>query len=161
MSIIHDIPAEVIPSDAVRLDRYQRALALSARLLAEAPIVPSRVAVDCGNYEPYPVTVKVYAHMDRAAVEAWHAHFGGDLTNREYSNGQIYWSATVTIDGIAVEVWTLVPPEPKSARDLWAEVEALVLARWRDRHGDPMDWCAETRAAYANTIANMRAGGAL
>jgi hypothetical protein len=50
-------------------------------------------------------------------------------------------------------------PLPKREKHGPAELD--VLDAWIEKHGDPAGWPEETRLAYANTIANMRAGGAL
>ncbi|MDH6116850.1 hypothetical protein ABH930_000269 [Kitasatospora sp. GAS204A] len=52
-------------------------------------------------------------------------------------------------------------PVPLPVRERYTEAELELMAQWVDQHGDPADWCEETRRAYANTLANMRALGTL
>jgi hypothetical protein len=52
--------------------------------------------------------------------------------------------------------------EPLPVRERYSEAEQAVTAEWMDRHGDDVqNWPEEIVLAYANTIANMRAGGQL
>lgn len=51
--------------------------------------------------------------------------------------------------------------EPLPTREKNSPAEVEVCGRWMDSYGDPETWSVEVRQAYANTIANMRAGGAL
>lgn len=52
--------------------------------------------------------------------------------------------------------------EPLPVRAKYSDAELAVMDRWMRQHGDdPQDWPEEIVLAYANTIANMRAGGAL
>jgi hypothetical protein len=46
-------------------------------------------------------------------------------------------------------------------REKDSAAEQALCARWMDEHGDPADWSPTVRLAYANTIANMRAGSQL
>jgi len=167
MSIIHDIPAEVttlaVEREALQLDRYQAGLALAAKLMASTPTVPNHITVQCRRWAPSEVTVQAYAHQDLNAVQAWHTHFGGELVAAPNGHNQVRWSASTMIDGIAVELWTLLDaePEPLPVRERYTEAEQQLTDRWVARHGDRANWRAETRLAYANTLANMRAGGAL
>ncbi len=48
-----------------------------------------------------------------------------------------------------------------AVREQCGPAQAAVCARWVDEHGDPADWPERVRAAYANTIASMRAGSQL
>jgi hypothetical protein len=52
-------------------------------------------------------------------------------------------------------------PAGLPVRDTCSDAEVELCARWMDEHGDPADWSPKIRRAYANTLANMRAGGAL
>jgi hypothetical protein len=56
-------------------------------------------------------------------------------------------------------------PEPLPAelpvRERYTDAELELTGRWIAQHGDPADWCDETRRAYANTLASLRAGGQL
>lgn len=53
-------------------------------------------------------------------------------------------------------------PEPLPVREKYTDAEMAVFERWQRRHGeDPADWSEQDRLTYANTIANMRAGGQL
>jgi hypothetical protein len=54
-----------------------------------------------------------------------------------------------------------VPTVPLPVREKYNDAEQALCARWMDEHGDPADWSPTVRLAYANTIASMRAGGAL
>jgi len=54
---------------------------------------------------------------------------------------------------------TETKPLPK--REKYTEAELKQLALWMDDHGDPQEWPESVRLAYANTIADMRAGGTL
>lgn len=51
--------------------------------------------------------------------------------------------------------------EPLPVREKAGPAEQALCARWMDAHGDPADWSDDVRQAYANAIANARAGGAL
>lgn len=51
--------------------------------------------------------------------------------------------------------------KPLPKREKYTRVELAVLDAWIKDHGDPSEWSETVRRAYANTIANMRAGGAL
>ena len=52
--------------------------------------------------------------------------------------------------------------EPLPVREKYTEAEQAVTAEWMDRHGDDVqNWPEDIVLAYANTIANMRAAGAL
>jgi hypothetical protein len=50
---------------------------------------------------------------------------------------------------------------PLPVREKCTPAELELCACWIDEHGDPAEWTAEVRLAYANTIANCRAAGAL
>lgn len=51
---------------------------------------------------------------------------------------------------------------PLPVREKCTPAELAELDRWMQRHGDdPQDWPEDVVLAYANTIANMRAGGTL
>jgi hypothetical protein len=52
-------------------------------------------------------------------------------------------------------------PAGLPVREKYNDAEQALCARWMDEHGDPADWSPDVRRAYANTVANMRAGGAL
>ncbi|MGW4648105.1 hypothetical protein [Kitasatospora sp. NPDC004289] len=53
-------------------------------------------------------------------------------------------------------------PEPLPVREKYTPAEMAVFERWCRQHGDdPSDWPDAVRKTYANTIANMRAGGQL
>lgn len=173
MSIIHDIPAEIdTPADDRRRARYMAALALMERLLASSPVMPARIEAQCYAWSPDEVLVRGNVHKDLAAVEAWRAHFGGELTSEIHDLGRVYWLASTVIDGIQVELWTLLDapaedgardaePAPLPTRERYTDAELELKDRWIAQHGDPADWCEATRLAYANTLANMRAEGTL
>lgn len=67
---------------------------------------------------------------------------------------------------MSIELERAAAAAPKSqqlpVRVKHTAAEDAELFRWRLRYGDDEDkWPVEIRRAYANTIANMRAGGAL
>ncbi|KDN86770.1 hypothetical protein [Kitasatospora cheerisanensis] len=59
----------------------------------------------------------------------------------------------------AAQADELVVPLP--VRELHTDAEQQLCASWIGEHGDPADWSQETRLTYANTLAHLRAGGAL
>ncbi|MFD8596997.1 hypothetical protein ACFV1L_18545 [Kitasatospora sp. NPDC059646] len=66
-----------------------------------------------------------------------------------------------TFAGAVLRAWAYEPVAPLPMREVHTDAEQQLCASWIDEHGDPADWSQKTRLTYANTLANLRAGGAL
>lgn len=94
-----------------RRTRYGTALILIEHLVETAPVLPIRIAAECPTWAPDKVTVVGNFHKNLGALREWHAHFGGELTSETYKSGQVLWTASTVVDGIPVELWTLLHAE--------------------------------------------------
>lgn len=62
---------------------------------------------------------------------------------------------------VQVRAYGAVRREPLPVRSRNSRVEVGLMDSWIKDHGEPADWAPDARLAYANTVANMRAMGAL
>ena len=138
-------------SDPAR-PKFMAALALAEHLISMAE-VPTELRIDLPPRGTEAV-VEAYAHNNIALLHAWQRRFGGELHHELRDNGRkVFSSLTGRVYDAPFKVWTL--------RDLTAveptAAELEVCACWIDRHGDPAEWSAETRAAYAEMVATSKA----
>ncbi|MFI6443783.1 hypothetical protein [Kitasatospora sp. NPDC050543] len=145
------------------LASYQAAHDAAGHLIAALSPLPHHIEIRCSASAPGKPRVRVYTHKNVDALHAWQAVIGGELISERWDSGQMHWLLATAVDGIPVEAWTLLDAvaEPLPVREKCSPAEVAVCARWMDAHGDPEAWSTEVRQAYANTIANARAGGAL
>ncbi len=93
--------------DDPRRGPFQAAHDVTGHLISVLTPLPTLFETRCPDDGPVS-SVRAYAHKDRAALHAWQGIIGGELARTVRKSGQIYWSLTTIVDGIRVELWTLL-----------------------------------------------------
>lgn len=106
-------PTEQPPADPMR-DSAIGAHMVALRLWREAPLADGVETVGpLSQDSPARVVVMLHRDADRSRMEGFRALYGGEITHCEFADDQnpgcIHSELLLTIDGVAVRVWTLCP----------------------------------------------------
>ncbi len=91
--------------------QYLAAIAAASTLVVRLDPAPTDLDIACRPWSPTEVTITLNAHVDLAAIRAWAAELGAEVTSKSHGNGNICWSLSTTVAGIAVEAYTLLSPD--------------------------------------------------
>lgn len=112
MAAMDAAAAEQPPMDPAR-DAVLRAHMVATRILREAPL-PDGIRTLHALSELTKACVEVMLHRDRdrSRMEGYRALYGGEITHREFEDVEpdtMHSELLLTIDDVAVRVWTLAP----------------------------------------------------
>ncbi|MFD4740558.1 hypothetical protein ACFWNQ_24820 [Streptomyces virginiae] len=92
--------------DQTRREAYVAAVAAAGRIVATAEAVPTSLDVEFLSSDDQP-SLRLYFHLDVAAVEQFAKQFGGCCTS-EVQGASDYTSALGEFEGVGFTAWTLV-----------------------------------------------------
>ncbi|MFD5903620.1 hypothetical protein ACFWHG_19275 [Streptomyces microflavus] len=99
--------AEII-QELARRDGYLAALSAAEHILSTTPVLPTDVDVRLAPWDAGPHLV-INFHKDPAAVHAFAAHFGTEVSEVPHSEGSVRIETTgITETGVRFEAYTLI-----------------------------------------------------